>query len=66
MSEILDDMINLVSKNTTESMLNRSEENSSSTGMRGQDRREQHPAVRNAGVIHDYEAGIKQDRHYSN
>ena len=59
-------MINLVSKYTTESLLSTSEQNSSSTGRRGKNRREQHPAVRKAEFILDYEAGVKQDRHYSN
>ena len=63
---MLDDMINLVSKNTTESLLSTSEQNSSSTGRRGKNRREQQPAVRKAEFILDYEAGVKQDRHYSN
>ena len=53
-SEILD-MVNLVSKNTTEPLLSKYEENSNSTGRRGQNRREHHPAIRNPEVIHDYE-----------
>ena len=52
-------MVNLVSKNTTEPLLSTCE-NSSSTGRRGQNRREHHPAIRNAEVFQDYEAGIKQ------
>ena len=51
----------LVSKNNTELLLSACEENTSSTRRRGTRRREQHPAIQKAEVIHDYEAGVKQD-----
>ena len=54
MSEILN-MVNLVSKNTTEPLLSKYEENSNSTGRQRQNRRKHHPAIQIPEVTHDYE-----------
>ena len=48
-------MVNLVSKNTTEPLLSKYEENSNSTGRQRQNRRKHHPAIQNPEVTHDYE-----------
>ena len=50
-----------MSKNSTEPLLSACEENTSSTRRRATRRREQNPAFEKAEVIHDYEAGVKQD-----
>ena len=59
--KVVDDMISIVSRTITENQENESEENKNVSARRGQNRREQHPSTRKAEVIHDYEAGIKQD-----
>ena len=51
----------LVPENNTEPLLTACEENTSSTRRRATCRREQHPVFQKAEVIHDYEAGVKQD-----
>lgn len=45
MSKVLNDMISLVSKTTTEPLLSTREKNSSGTGKGGQNRTEQYPAI---------------------
>ena len=45
MSKVLNDMISLVSKTTTEPLLSTREKNSSGTGNGGQNRTEQYPAI---------------------